>query len=90
MTTPVSDRDRERSSRDSGHSAKSTAMEIHAGVGGGNVETPLGADASWSDEMERSGEDKFNTEAPMMNNQRNPNNRNPRLVYDSDYTHFIL
>ena len=77
LTTPPSDRERERSGRDSNHSAKSTAMEIHGG-GGGN-ETPLGPEASWSEEMERN-EDKLNNEVPPMNNQRYQNNRNQRLV----------
>jgi len=75
LTTPPSDRERERSGRDSNHSAKSTAMEIHGG-GGGN-ETPLGPEASWSEEMERN-EDKLNNEVPPMNNQRYQNNRNQR------------
>ena len=54
---------------------------MHVSASGGGNDGPLGADASWSDEMERNGEDKFNNEAPMMNNHRNnANNRNPRFV----------
>ena len=61
-------------------------MEMHGGGGGGgggggaSNETPLSADASWSEEMERNAESKFNNDAPMMNNQRNQNNRNQRLA----------
>ena len=71
---PITDRD--RSGRDS---AKTTMHDIHSG---GANEGSLGAEASWGEEMERNGEDKYSNEPPMMSNQRNNSHvRNQRFVW---------
>ena len=48
-----------------------------SGVG---TDGTLGADASWGDVMEQNGDDKFNNEPQIVNNQRSNLNRNQRLV----------